>query len=87
MVRGVLLLGKIPRLHERDGHGVPENHLNGGGCDRRKVERTELSLERQMHCHVAHRGQRVTFDGGERDEECALRPRARHQTEELLGGA
>jgi len=61
--------------------------VNSGGCDRRKVERTELSLERQMHDHVARRGQRVTFDESERDEECAFRLRARHQVEELLGAA
>ncbi|KAK7364534.1 hypothetical protein VNO80_13271 [Phaseolus coccineus] len=37
MVRGILLLGEIPHLHERDDHGVSKNHLNGGGCDRRKA--------------------------------------------------
>ena len=87
MVRGVLLLGEIPRLHERDGDGVAEHHLNSGGCHRREVERTELSLERQMHGHVARRGERVAFNGGERDEERAVGPRTRHKAEELLGGA
>lgn len=55
MVGSVLVLGEIPRGHERDGNGVAENHLYGGGSDRSEVEGAELPLERQMHGHVANR--------------------------------
>jgi len=86
MVRGVLLLGEIPRLHECDGDGVAEHHLNSSGCHWCEVDWTELSPERQMHGHVARRGERVAFDRGERDEERAFGPRTQHKAEELLSG-
>lgn len=42
-----------PRLHQRDGHRVAKDHLDGCGCDWRQVKGAQLPLQRQVHCQVA----------------------------------
>lgn len=44
---------KFENLHNSDGAGVTEEHLDGGGGDGREVEGAQLAHERQMHVHVA----------------------------------
>lgn len=87
MICGVLLLGEVPGAHERDGDGVAEDHLNGGGGHRSQIEGAELPLQRQMHLHVADGGQGIPLDGCDGDEEGALGLGARDEAEELFGVA
>ncbi len=37
-----------PRLHEGDGDGVTEQHLDGGAGDGRQVEGAQLALRTQL---------------------------------------
>lgn len=50
-------------LHERNGNGVPKNHLNGGAGDRRQVKGAQLALQWQMHRQVAQLQQGSTRPG------------------------
>lgn len=87
VIAGVLLLGQIPGLHERDRDGVAENHLNGGGGDRSQIEGAELPLEGQVHVHVANGGEGIAVDGGDRDQISPLGLGAGDEPEELVGVA
>ena len=44
-----VLRSRPPHLHERDGHGVAKDHLDGGGGDGRQVKGAQLALQRQVH--------------------------------------
>ena len=72
VVRGVLVLGEVAGLHEGDGDGVAEEHLDGGGGDGGEVEGAELALEGEVDAHVAGGGQGAAVGGGEGDEVGAL---------------
>ncbi len=87
MIGGVLIPRQVSRGHQRNGHGVAENHLDRRGSDRREIEGAQFPLERQMHVHIADGSERISLDGGEGDKVGALGAHARYEAEELFGVA
>mmetsp|Transcript_12668 Transcript_12668/g.31978 ORF Transcript_12668/g.31978 Transcript_12668/m.31978 type:complete len:243 (+) Transcript_12668:220-948(+) len=87
VVHRVLVLRQVVRLHERDGHGVAEEHLDGGGGDGRQVEGAQLALQRQVDRHVGSGLQLVTLHGGHADQGGALGARVGHKAQQLLGAS
>lgn len=87
VVKRVLLASEVLGLHERDGDGVAEEHLNGSRGDGREIKRAQLPLQRQAHMHVAHLPQVGVFKRRDPHEVRALGASARDESVELLGGA
>ena len=60
------------RLHEGNGDGVSEEHLDGGGGDGRQVEGAQLALQRQVNRKVAQPFQRAAGYAGHAHQARAL---------------
>lgn len=87
MIGGVFLFGQIARAHQRNGHSIPKNHLDGSGGHRRQIKGAQFALERQIDIHIANPSKHIALDGGDRDKIGTLSPSAGNEAEEFLGVA
>ena len=84
MIGGVLIPRQVSRGHQRNGHGVAENHLDRRGSDRREIEGAQFPLERQMHVHIADNSESIALDGGKGDEVHTFGAYSRNEAEKLF---
>lgn len=85
VVRRILFLAQTPRPHKCDRNSIPKNHLDSRRRHRSKIERAQLTLQRQMHIQISDTHQTVGLHRRHGYQVNPLGLRAGHELQQFLG--